>query len=88
VACDTDSRARTHANPFREVRELYGETQVQFARRCGWTGSDATLKRKVIRYENGETPLVGTVAALIAILREVKGDTRRTRNRTSTKGKA
>lgn len=75
------------AEDFKAIRALYGETQEQFGRRLGWSGGASTVKRKVIRYESGETPVVGPVAALLAILAELKrkGDTRRTRKGTSTK---
>lgn len=70
---------------FRAIRALYGETQVQFARRLGYVGSDDTLKRKINRYESGATPIVGPLAALLEVLRELrhKADTRRRRKGTS-----
>lgn len=70
---------------FKAVRALYGETQVQFARRLGYIGADETLKRKINRYENGTTPIVGTTAVLLVLLRELrlKADTRRRRKVTS-----
>ena len=75
---------------FRAVRALYGETQEQFGRRLGWIGTRETVERKVQRYESGATPIVGTLAALLAVLRELalKPDTRRGSNRTTTKGKS
>lgn len=70
---------------FRSIRALYGETQTEFARRLGYVGSSESLKRKINRYESGATPIVGPLAALLEVLRELrhKADTRRRRKGTS-----
>jgi transcriptional regulator with XRE-family HTH domain len=66
---------------FLRIRTLYGETQEAFGRRLGWEGSRSTVERRVHRYEDGETPIVGTLAVLLKLLEErgVKPDTRRRR---------
>jgi hypothetical protein len=68
-----------NGDDFREIRRLYGESQWDFGRRLGWEGPRTTVERKVSRYENNETPIVGTLAVLLTLLRELrlKPDTRR-----------
>lgn len=71
---------------FRTVRALYGESQLEFGLRVGFEGPHESIRRRVRRYESGETPVVGPLAALLAILREVPVERRRAS--VATKGKA
>lgn len=57
------------AADFRAIRALYGETQYAFGLRLGFEGQQRTVERKVRRYENDETPIVGPLAALLDLLR-------------------
>jgi transcriptional regulator with XRE-family HTH domain len=57
---------------FRRIRKLYGETQAQFGRRLGFDGEAKVIARRVRRYEGGEVPIVGTIAVLLVILRDLK----------------
>jgi transcriptional regulator with XRE-family HTH domain len=75
------------SSDFARIRALYGETQEQFGRRLGFEGTRETVERAVRRYESGQTPVVGTMAVLLALLE--KPDIHRRLKGTSTeRGKA
>jgi hypothetical protein len=70
---------------FLRVRQLYGDTQVQFGRRIGFViESDDAVGRKVRRYES-RGPIVGPMAVLLELLEAAHGkpDTRRRSKSTS-----
>lgn len=78
-----------NADDFRAIRELYGESQLVFGRRLGFDHEpNDTVRRKVRRYELGETPIVGTMAALLTVLRELKMPKRGRRISAATERKA
>lgn len=63
---------------FLRIRTLYGESQLEFGRRLGFEEKPDSIRRKVRRYELGETPIAGAMAALLKLLEELalKPDTR------------
>jgi transcriptional regulator with XRE-family HTH domain len=56
---------------FRAIRQSRGETEIECARRLGYTGSNDTVHRLVRRIERGEKEISAQVA-LRAI--ELKGE--------------
>ena len=56
---------------LRSRRERLGLSQPQFGRLLGLSGPNAD--RTVRRWEDGETPVPGTVAALLALMDQTPG---------------
>lgn len=57
---------------IKAIRAMYGETQTEFGRRLGFTGKSTAVKRRMIRYEGEEVPIVGPILTLLTLLRELQ----------------
>lgn len=57
---------------FKTIRESYGSGQAEFGRQLGYSGTDATVARKVRRIESGERAIDGPLERLLELMAFVR----------------